>query len=504
LWASLAFLMLKRIPFLFLLIFPAATPSQTITVNWDTPKQTIDGFGASSAIDGPMPSEKADFFWSQSKGIGLSIVRTGMIPNLSDCRTYYPDCITVRSGATSLKYDLAEVQQAMARGVTKVVSSSWSAPGSMKTNGVYKTGGSFLGNPTNYREFASVFVSYLTFMKNQDVAVNVVGIQNEPDTSTDYPSTLWTAQQFHDFIPYLHSALTAAGFGSVKILFPEPATWSANFGGFTAATMTDASAAPLVGVLGMHAYGRGKAVGLPDYGYGQHVWQTEVSGINKYDGSWKDARRWASEIHDFLTISNANAWLYFQTQEQDPQFLGDNEGLTDANGNIPKRAYAIGNWSKFVRPGWHRVNVKNPTGLRVTAFENASGTLGAVVVLNVSRYPVPDQVLEVGTILGSPLTPWITSASYDLQPLSPVGVNNGTLTYTIPANSVITFYSIEASASLSAPVANSRSQANSAMIFNSAGASFWQTFFGLIGLFCAIVALIFAFVSRRKSRRNTP
>jgi glucuronoarabinoxylan endo-1,4-beta-xylanase len=491
--------MFKQILFLFLLIFPAASRSQTITVNWDTPKQTIDGFGASSVIDGPMSSDKADFFWSQSKGIGLSIIRTGMVPNLPDCQTCYPDCITVSSGSTSLMNDLAEVQQAVARGVPTVVSASWSAPGSMKSNGVYKTGGSFAGNPVNYTAFAAIFVSYLDFMRNQGVTVNIVGIQNEPDLSTNYASTLWTAQQFHEFIPYLHSALEAAGFGSVKILFPEPTKWSNNYGGLTAATMVDSSVAPLVGVLGMHAYGGGSAIPLTDYGYGQHVWQTEVSGLNNYDGSWADAQKWASEIHDFLTISNVNAWIYFQTQVQAPQYLDDNEGLTDANGNIAKRAYAIGNWSKFVRPGWHRVGVTNSTGLRVTAFENANGTLGALVVLNMSRYPVFNQGFAVGTKLESRVTPWITSASNDLRPLAPVQVSEGSFAYTIPANSLITFYSTEAGTSLFTPVAGSNSPAATAVINNSSKASVWRITIGLIVVLGIVGASIFVFVLFRRS-----
>jgi glucuronoarabinoxylan endo-1,4-beta-xylanase len=494
--------MWKQFAFLSLLVWPAVSPSQTITIHWDLPKQTIDGFGASSVIDGPMSSDKADFFWSQSKGIGLSIIRTGMIPNLPDCRTYYPDCISVSSGATSLRFELAELQQAVARGVPTVVSSSWSVPGSMKSNGAYNSGGAFLSNPGNYKEFASVFISYLKFMKSQGVPVNVVGIQNEPDSSTNSPSTLWTPQQFHDFLPYLHSALAAAGFASVKILFPEPARWSDHFGGFTETTMTDSSVAPLVGVLGMHAYGRGEAVALPNYGYGQPVWQTEVSGTDKYVGGWHDAQKWASEIHDFLTISNVSAWLFFQTQVQAPQFLGDNEGLTDTNGNIAKRAYAIGNWSKFIRPGWHRVDLTNTTRLRVTAFEDAIGSLGAVIALNVSRFPVPDQIFVVGSTLGSRVTPWVTSASNDLQPQSPLAVTDGSFTYTIPANSVITFYPTLAGSSLFPPAASPNSSVPWAMTNKSSIRTVLLIAFGLTAAAGIAVGVLVAFALFRKTGRN--
>jgi len=263
--------------------------------------------------------------------------------------------------------------------------------------------------------------------------------------------------------------------------------------------MTDASVAPLVGVLGMHAYGGGSAVPLTDYGYGQHVWQTEVSGFNKYDGSWADAQKWASEIHDFLTISNVNAWIYFQTQEQAPQYLGDNEGLTDANGNIAKRAYAIGNWSKFVRPGWLRVGVTNSTGLRVTAFENGSETMGAVVALNISRNPVSNQSFAVGTMLGSRVTPWITSASNNLQPLSPVTVIKGSFTYTIPANSVITFFSTESGNAIFDTVAGSYSAAQAVTINQPSRALDWVIVFAMLVTIGVAASLIVAFVLFRRN-----
>ena len=220
--------------------------------------------------------------------------------------------------------------------------------------------------------------------------------------------------------------------------------------------------------------------------------------MDKYDGGWAEAKKWASEIHDFLTISNVSAWIYFQTQVQAPQYLGDNEGMMDANGNIAKRAYVIGNWSKFVRPGWHRVDVTNNTGLRITAFENTNGTLGTLVVLNASGYPIFNQGFAVGTKLGSRVTPWITSSWNDLRPLAPVTVSEGSFTYTIPANSVITFYSTKAGASLLAPAAAS-SFAAKVMINDSSKASMWRITFGLIVMIGIVVASIFVFVRFRKS-----
>jgi hypothetical protein len=54
------------------------------------------------------------------------------------------------------------------------------------------------------------------------------------------------------------------------------------------------------------------------------------------------------------------------------------KSLADWNSpTIPKRAFVLGNYSKFVRPGWVRVGVSGTVnGLSVTAFKDpATGDL---------------------------------------------------------------------------------------------------------------------------------
>ena len=38
----------------------------------------------------------------------------------------------------------------------------------------------------------------------------------------------------------------------------------------------------------------------------------------------------------------------------------DNEGLTDTNGIPAKRMYVLGQYSRFVRPGYYRIGVREP------------------------------------------------------------------------------------------------------------------------------------------------
>ena len=276
-----------------------------IIVNWSLPQQTIDGFGGSAAdFTSPLTSRLADFFFTTS-GIGLSIVRTQIMPGLADCQAWMEshgapasDCVTVLAGATSMIGEPLVAQQAAERGVRTFFASCWSPPASMKSNGVFYQGGNFIGNSTNYTSYAEALASYPAFMAGYGISIYAISPQNEPDISQTYPSALWTAQQFHDFIPYLNSAIGSSGY-SPKIMFPENSQWSTDYAGFAATTMTDGSVAPDVGLLAQHDYGTAGNIAAPA-NYGRHVWMTEVSSQSAtYDGSMTDALAWAQKIQIF-------------------------------------------------------------------------------------------------------------------------------------------------------------------------------------------------------------
>jgi len=426
---------------------PTGTPSP-VTVNWNTPEQTIDGFGGAAAdFTSALPNNLADFFFTTSSGIGLSILRTQIMPDLADCQALATNagaptsyCITVASGATSLTGEPLVAQQAVARGITYVWSSSWSPPSSMKSNGVFYQGGNFIGTPSNYTAYAAALASYPAFMAGYGVPIHAISPQNEPDISQTYPSALWTAQQFHDFIPYLYSALQTAGSGSVQIGFPENSAWSSNYDGFAATAMNDPSVATDVGIMAQHGYAGD--TNIPVSTYGKHLWITEDSSQSStYDGSMTDALSWARIIHNYLTVANANAFVWWFLSDMPGNGNGtDNAALTDINGNIPLRAYVTGNWSKFVRPGWNRVGVTNNGPLLVSAFEGPTGGT-AIVVVNTGA-GVNNQVFNVSTTMGTSVVPWVTSSTQNLQSQANVSVSSGSFTYTIPANSVVTFAGI--------------------------------------------------------------
>jgi glucuronoarabinoxylan endo-1,4-beta-xylanase len=354
-------------------------------INWSSLHQTIDGFGASVAgFTSPLTTSLADSFFRTDTGIGLSIIRGQIIPDSATCTSYFGagECVA-SSGATSLNGELQIIQQAQARGVTTFFASSWSPPGSMKSNGSWGTGGSFIGNTANYTAYATLLASYVSLLKANGVPLAAVGPQNEPDVSQSYPSATWSATELHDFIPYLHAALGTAGVSSTGILFPENACWQTGYNALAATSMNDNTVAPDVSYMAQHGY-CGPANPVAVNAYGKRLWQTEISSqVGGYDGSMTEALGWASIIHGYLATAQVNAFVWWCLSDAVGQGDGvDNSCLTDSNGRLASRAYVTGNWSKFVRPGWVRIDVTDTSGLKITAFKDSTTGQFAVVVVN--------------------------------------------------------------------------------------------------------------------------
>jgi glucuronoarabinoxylan endo-1,4-beta-xylanase len=195
----------------------------------------------------------------------------------------------------------------------------------------------------------------------------------------------------------------------------------------------------MIGILASHGY-HGPATHLRWNNLTtQRVWETEVSDFAAYDGSITSGLAYATELHNWLTTAQVNAWHYWLLSGA---AVTDNSGLTDHSNNLAKRAYTFANFSKFIRPGWQRIDVTNTGPLLVSAFRGPDSKF-AIVAINNCRWAARNQTFALNgtTSQRSLVTPWLTSASASLEPQSPVTLTpRGTiLTYTIPAKSVVTF-----------------------------------------------------------------
>jgi glucuronoarabinoxylan endo-1,4-beta-xylanase len=407
-----------------------------ITVNWASPQQTIDGFGAGTAGNVPMlTAAQMDFFYTDA-GIHLKFIRLDIYPDLADCNANEGtgNCVSVSSGATLAAADLANAQAAVARGAL-VWASEWSPPGSMKSNRDFLTGGAMengAGN-VNFTALAAIQVSFVNLMTGTyGIPIYAISVQNEPDVSKSYPSCTWTAQQIHDYVPYLSMALASAGYSSTKIMVAEQGSWKNTY---ATTAMNDATVAADIGILAAHGYGGNAALLSYNNITKQHQWLTEISDFDPYDASIASGLTYATRIHDWLTIARVNSWQYWLLSGEDE--FTDNEGLAGPGGKVAKRAYTLGNFSRFVQPGWVVVGVTNKTRLLVSAYK--SRTSGAAIVVVNNGWTVRNQVFSVGTTMGASVIPWVTSSTANLAPQTPVAVSSGSFTYTIAASSVVTF-----------------------------------------------------------------
>src|SRR5262249_44015345 len=139
-----------------------------------------------------------------------------------------------------------------------------------------------------------------------------LSVQNEPDAIVNsYESCNWSAQQIHDFVPYLYNSLMASNVGSTRIMLPESQNWL-DYSNLASTAMNDATVAANVSIIGDHNYDGSTGPGnLARNSYGKALWETEVSLLSGSDGSIANGVYYAQRIYLFLTQAQVNAWHYW-------------------------------------------------------------------------------------------------------------------------------------------------------------------------------------------------
>ena len=109
----------------------------------------------------------------------------------------------------------------------------------------------------------------------------------------------------------------------------------------------------------------------------------------------------------------------------------------------PPQVYALGNFSKFVRPGYYRADVSGApkasgSAPLVVAFTNhADGTVVVVVVNGGAAQQA--SFFVAGTAWPASVTPYVTTTSSKLAAGSPISVTAGRFSASLAAQSVTTF-----------------------------------------------------------------
>ena len=213
-----------------------------------------------------------------------------------------------------------------------------------------------------------------------------------------------------------------------KLIVGEHANWALLWS-MAGAIEANPSALAATDFYGTHQYYGLSAYQAPRP---KPLWQTEMSSFGPFDPSISNGVTVAKWIHDALTVGNINVWHYGWLQNP---YNETNEGLIGRPGaptTPTKRLYSVGNYSKFVRPGWMRIDVagSNPN-VFTTAYRSPSNANFAIVIVNNSGVDQPF-VANLAHARVSSVIPWVTSASLNLAAQSPIAVSVGQFSATVP------------------------------------------------------------------------
>ena len=385
--------------------------------------QTISGFGGANRMWGTQslkPNEAAKAFGTGDGQLGLSIFRV----RLSSNKTEWPIIVEAVKNANSY-------------GV-KVLACPWSPPAELKSNNS-DVGGYLL--PENYEAFKDYINEFIIYMSSNGATIDVVSIQNEPDWHPTYESCDYTADDFINFFKAPGSIVGA------KVAAPESLNFNQTM---TNAILSDDTASNSIDIVTGHIYGGGIAEFPLAEQKNKEIWMTEYllnlnsgnSGAPKWStysegAKWDETITMLKSIHDAMMVNwNAYVWWYLQRFYS---FIGDGEEGT-VNGTVLKRGFAFSNFSKFVRPGYKRIDAtESPkTGLYVSAYTGNDQTV--IVAINTTGSDINQQFSITGTLATS-VTPYVSSLTKNLEKQSLVDILSeiDAFNFLLPAKSITTF-----------------------------------------------------------------
>ena len=173
---------------------------------------------------------------------------------------------------------------------------------------------------------------------------------------------------------------------------------------------------------------------------------TEFGPLSSATLTWAQAlTTYGESIHNSMVNGQYNAYVWWELFGATTGSCATNAGtcgLVDDAGNVQPMGYVMGQYSKFIQPGFVRVSATAipVSGVYVSAYSNASPAHYAIVAINAnSTAESLTFVLNNETGVTS-LTPYQSTSSAGLAAQSAVTVSSGQFSYTLPAQSIVTFY----------------------------------------------------------------
>lgn len=367
--------------------------AQAALIDLAAPRQTIDGFGASTAWHGPIGDAEADAaFGNGANQMGLSILRVRIDPM-----------------PMAWQAEKSNAQKAKSRGAA-ILASPWTPPPAMKTNNDM-VGGEL--RPDQYPAYAAHLRSFCAALGT----VDVVSLQSEPNIRVKYESCSWTGAQIRDFCKSQGDAVGA------PLMMPEAFNFDP---AMSDPALDDPDAARKVSYVGGHLYASRPFTYSKALDAGKKVWMTEFYVNDDEAGGVLQMGR---QILDCMVSGmHAYVWWYLSLPYCN---------LVKRDGTLMRKGYAMAQFSKFIRPGYRRIEAayQPQPGVFVAAFR---GETTVIVAINQNtEAKVQPFAIANGTIPAP--RKFVTSASKNLADEGLVGLTGDAFTAALDAQSITTF-----------------------------------------------------------------
>ncbi|WP_336782063.1 carbohydrate-binding protein [Paenibacillus illinoisensis] len=384
-----------------------------VNINLSSEKQLIKGFGGINHpawIGDLTAAQRETAFGNGANQLGFSILR-----------------IYVDENRNNWYREVATAKRAIEQGAL-VFASPWNPPSDMVET--FNRNGDTNAKRLRYDKYAAYaqhLNDFVTYMKDNGVNLYAISVQNEPDYAHEW--TWWTPQEMLRFMKE-----NAGSIQNTKVMAPESFQYLKNM---SDPILNDPQALANMDILGAHTYGtQFKDFAYPLFkqkGAGKELWMTEVYYPNSDNNSsdrWPEALDVSYHMHNAMVEGDFQAYVWWYIRRQ--------YGPMNEDGSISKRGYNMAHFSKFVRPGYYRVDAtKNPdTNTFVSAYKGDNKAV--IVAINRGTSAVSQKfVLQNGN--ASTVSSWVTDSSRNLASGAPITVSGGAFTAQLPAQSVTTF-----------------------------------------------------------------
>ncbi|ATH72420.1 glycoside hydrolase family 30 beta sandwich domain-containing protein [Bacillus altitudinis] len=380
-------------------------------INLNAERQVIRGFGGMNhpAWIGDLTApQRETAFGNGQNQLGFSILR-----------------IYVDENRNNWSREVATAKRAIEHGAL-VIASPWNPPSSMVET--FNRNGSPAKRLkyNQYAAYAQHLNDFVTYMKNNGVNLYAISVQNEPDYAHEW--TWWTPQEILRFMR------ENAGSINARVIAPESFQYLKNI---SDPILNDPQALGNMDILGAHLYGI-QISQLPyplfkQKGAGKELWMTEVYYPNSDNNSadrWPEALGVSEHIHHSMVEGDFQAYVWW--------YIRRSYGPMKEDGMISKRGYNMAHFSKFVRPGYVRIDAtKSPEpNVFVSAYKGNNQVV--IVAINKNNAGVNQHfVVQNGSV--SQASRWVTSGSSNLQPGTDLNISGNQFWAHLPAQSVTTF-----------------------------------------------------------------